>query len=83
MMNSKEDMYHCCNYCKYFDKGKCYKGFADLSVTYDVVYSVAENGRLSEVIEEELNSHKPVKAYAAIRNKLTEYGLSKKTYSRA
>ncbi len=47
MMNDdfENDMYHRCRWCKYFEKGRCYRGFAS-SVVSNTVYEVAEGGRV-------------------------------------
>lgn len=76
-MTKDEDMYHTCRWCKYFDKGKCYKGFATNTVS-DIVYEVAEAGELSGVIEETLNSNFPKELLYGIIALLTEWKISKK-----
>lgn len=48
-------MYHTCRWCKNFEKGCCTLGVFRPVLT-DSVYTVAEDGGLSAVIEETLNS---------------------------
>ena len=68
---------HRCRWCKYYDSGCCYRG---KMYTTDIgdVYKVAEEGKLSEVIEETLNSNKPTEIIEQIDTKLLEWGVSEK-----
>lgn len=68
------DIYHCCRWCKWFEKGLCTndKAFEDAD---DIeFYPFAEDGTLSEAINE---GFKAVK-FDRVRNALIESKLSKK-----
>lgn len=75
MMNN-EDMYHTCRWCKHFIKGCCTLGVFSL-VLVDSVYNVAEDGGLSSVIEETLNSKKPEKLIRELDVLLSGYRVAK------
>lgn len=68
-------MYHVCKYCKSYVGGKCVAKVIK-PVPEDSVYSVAEDGSLSEAIEETLNSNIPEKLIKAIDDLLEDYRLS-------
>lgn len=76
-MISVDEMYHTCRWCKHFESGKCYKGFASKDLS-DTVYKVAEEGELAEVIEETLNSGFPKELLEGIKELLTGWKVSKK-----
>lgn len=75
-MTSKEGIYHTCRWCKHFIKGCCTLGVFHPVLT-DSVYIVAEDGGLSEVIEETLNSKKPDKLIKDLDNLLAGYKVAK------
>jgi hypothetical protein len=72
-----DEMYHTCRWCKYYDKGYCHNkafgGYDDIGL-----YEVAESGRLSEVIEETLNSIDPKSITDELKAKLKSYKISDK-----
>lgn len=72
------DMHHVCRWCVHFYNGKCFRGIISTDNTVEAVYSVAESGRLSETIEETLNSIKPQPFERELKDKLKEWGLSGK-----
>lgn len=76
-MISVDEMYHTCRWCKHFESGKCYKGFASKDLS-DTVYKVAEEGELAEVIEETLNSGFLKELLEGIKELLTSWKTSKK-----
>ncbi len=69
-------MYHTCKFCKHYVKGCCTLGVFKPVHTLDV-YTVAEDGGLSEVIEETLNSSKPEKLMKAMDDLLIQCKVSK------
>lgn len=75
-MMSNEDMYHTCRWCKHFIKGCCTLGVFHPVLT-DSVYMVAEDGGLSGVIEETLNSNAPDKLYKEMSILLAGYMVGK------
>lgn len=75
-MMSNEDMYHICRWCKHFTKGCCTLGVFS-PVLVDSVYNVAEDGGLSSVIEETLNSKKPEKLIRELDVLLSGYRVAK------
>lgn len=70
-------MYHACRWCKHYIKGMCHKGFAS-NIVSDIVYKVAEEGELSGVIEETLNSGFPKELLQGIKELLEDWHISKK-----
>lgn len=77
MSKNYDEMYHTCRWCKHFENGMCYKGFASNTVS-DTVYKVAEEGELSGVIEETLNEGFPKELLQGIKELLEEWKISKK-----
>lgn len=75
-MINNDDMYHTCRWCRYYIKGCCTLRMFSPVLT-DNVYTVAEDGGLSAVIEETLNSNKPKELMKLLDNLLTSYRLSK------
>lgn len=80
MSKDYEDMYHTCRWCKYFEKGMCINRCLGGNDGVDIldIYAIAESGKLSEVLEETLNSIKPVKVERELKGKLLSFNLSKK-----
>lgn len=79
MMSNEWDaggVYHVCRWCKHYVKGCCTLGVFKPVHTMDV-YTVAEDGGLSEVIEETLNSSKPDKLIKALDDLLVKYRVTK------
>lgn len=75
-MTSNEDMYHTCRWCKHYIKGCCILGMFS-PVLVDSVYTVAEDGGLSQVIEETLNSLDQKYIIQAIQGACDEQKISK------
>lgn len=75
-----EDMYHTCRWCKYYQNGACVNNALGSIDAVDImdIYEIAESGKLSEVLEETLNSVIPVKLERELENKLLSYNLSNK-----
>lgn len=74
-----DEMYHACRWCRSYTRGKCCRGIAEPdSSTIDWVYSVAESGQLSEVLEESLNSADQKDFKSELQLKLKDYKVSKK-----
>ena len=73
-------MYHTCRWCKWFQNGACINKALCPTDTIDIldIYAIAESGRLSEVIEEILNSCSTRKIERELTDKLLSYNLSKK-----
>lgn len=73
-MDNKNDLYNCCRWCKWFEKGCCTneKAFGQ-SPTLNL-YAFSENGNLSEAIKEGFKEVKFPELYQA----LLETKLSKK-----
>lgn len=69
-------MYHACRWCKHYIKGCCTLGVFKPVHSTDV-YKVADEGDLSGVIEETLNSSKPEKLMKAMDNLLAQCKVSK------
>lgn len=63
MSKGLDDLYHVCRWCKYYKAGMCINGCFGAGDSVDLfdIYAIAESGKLSGVIEETLNSIKPVK----------------------
>lgn len=79
MSNADYDsLYHCCRWCKWYRGGKCFNEAFKAQKDTIGTYKVAEDGRLSGVIEETLGSMKQDKAERELTLKLAEYNLSKK-----
>lgn len=80
MSKELDEMYHVCRWCKYYDKGVCINGCFGCADGVDIldIYAIAESGKLSGVIEETLNSIKPVKLERELRDKLLSFKLSNK-----
>lgn len=79
MSRDADDMYHTCRWCKHFEKGRCYRGFASSVISVNhAIYAVAEEGELSGVIEETLNSSFPKELLRGIINLLVKWKISKK-----
>ena len=75
-----DDMYHCCRFCHYYENGKCFnqnmmENFCDSPSS---VYKVAEEGRLSAVLEETFHSVKKNTVVEEIVTLLRDYKLSEK-----
>ena len=79
MSKDYESLYHVFRWCKWYQGGKCInEAFAGSSADVDGVYKVAEDGRLSGVLEETLGSVKFSAVESAIIAKLEEFNLSRK-----
>lgn len=75
----ENDMYHCCRWCRNFDKGKCYAHIVDVQeLGEEVLTPVLEDGNLSEALEETLHSLDFKESFDSLFDLLEEYGLSKK-----
>lgn len=75
-----DDMYHCCRFCHHYVNGKCFnqnmmESFCDSPSS---VYKVAEEGRLSAVLEETFHSVKKNTVVEEIVTLLRDYKLSEK-----
>ena len=73
-MDNKQDLYHSCRWCKWFEKGNCinpdtFGGTDEISLS-----PFWEEGHLSEAIKEGFNEFKATELYKA----LLETKLSKK-----
>ena len=76
-MNSIDEMYHSCRWCKHNIHDKCVKMskvFTNTGVSS--AYQMAEDGRLHEAIEESLTKPK----FDYLKDLLQEYGISNKRY---
>lgn len=74
-----EDMYRCCRWCKWYQGERCInEAFTGYQVDPDGVYKVAEDGRLSGVIEETLHSVDIGKMEADLKEVLRELKVSEK-----
>lgn len=63
MSNADYDsLYHCCRWCKWYQGGKCLNEAFKVQKDTTDTYKIAEDGRLSGVIEETLGSMKQDKA---------------------
>lgn len=76
----ENDIYHCCRWCHYFESGKCYnknvmESYAD---SPSKVYLVAEEGRLSGVLEETFHSVKKSTVTEEVVKLLRSYKMSEK-----
>lgn len=76
----ENDIYHCCRWCHYFESGKCYnknvmESYADAPVK---IYEVAEEGKLSGVLEETFHSIRKNAVTEEIVKLLRSYNLSEK-----
>lgn len=80
MSKGLDDLYHVCRWCKYYKDGMCINGCFGAGDSVDIldIYAIAESGKLSGVIEETLNSIKPVKIERELRDKLFSFKLSEK-----
>jgi hypothetical protein len=79
MSNALADMYHTCRWCKWYQGGKCINtAFTAGSDDVLGVYEVAESGRLSEAIQETLNSASLETLERELRGRLADYKLSGK-----
>lgn len=78
-MSKIDDMYRVCRWCKWYSDGKCFnEAFSQAEAETLGVYQVAEDGRLSEVLEETLGSVKTTEIEREIVSKLEEFKLSNK-----
>ena len=74
----REGMYHTCRWCKHYDSGLCYLGMLyPVIENRTAVYGVAEDGGLSGVIEETLNSNKPETILKELDKLLAGWKVSK------
>lgn len=74
-----ESLYHTCRWCKWYQDGKCVnEAFAGTQIDAEGVYQVAEDGRLSGVIEETLHSVDTSKLEHDLREVLQSFKLSDK-----
>lgn len=74
-----ESLYHTCRWCKWYQDGKCVnEAFAGTQMDAEGVYQVAEDGRLSGVIEETLHSVDTSKLEHDLREVLQSFKLSDK-----
>ena len=74
-----ESLYHTCRWCKWYQGGKCInEAFAGTQIDAEGVYQVAEDGRLSGVIEETLHSADTSKLEHDLREVLQSFKLSDK-----
>ena len=69
------DMYHTCRWCHYYQNGKCYNHVAEQDSLS--IYQVSESGKLSEVIEETLESVKRT-PFKELEYMLQDWGVSQK-----
>ena len=77
--NDVFDMYHTCRWCKHFNEyGYCMLDQFNVAGFDASLYKTAEEGHLSEVIEETLNSNKPEKLIRLIDGFLGGIKVSKK-----
>ena len=80
-VQKKDDSWqHCCRYCHYYSNGKCWN--KDLSIVGEEVmnvYSVSEDGYLSETLEETLNGEDLVKEFMySVESILDKWNISQK-----
>lgn len=74
-----ESLYHVCRWCKWYQGGKCINEvFAGTQIDAEGVYQVAEDGRLSGVIEETLHSVNTSKMENDLKEVLYDFNLSDK-----
>lgn len=82
-----DDWQHCCRWCHYYcysgdptEGYKCYNKEVNKNAMYGFnIYSVAENGYLSQALEEGLNNQRLVdKFMCAVMDKLDEWKISGK-----
>lgn len=72
------NIYKACRRCRYYvDKCCTLDMFMPTFLSEDDIYSIAEEGSLSEVIEETLNSSKPEKILKELDNLLAGWKISK------
>lgn len=76
----EDDWQHCCRYCHYYENGKCWnKGNFFMLDEVDNVFRVAEDGILSQVLEEVLNDEPMVKSFMfSLEHILDKWGISQK-----
>lgn len=72
----RDEWQKCCRYCHYYQNGKCYKNIVSTEETAPV-WKVAEEGHVSEVIEETLGSVK-LTPFRELEYKLREWKISEK-----
>jgi len=73
-----EEMYHTCRWCHYFKEGKCWNRgmFAGDCGSVDV-FSISEEGYLSEVLNETVHGVK-LEEFRELEYKLRDWGVSEK-----
>ena len=78
VLKSNDDWQKCCRWCHYYENGKCTHSLSPTGSSEEAtVYSVAESGKLSEVIEETLHSIPP-KAFSELEYLLRDWKISEK-----
>ena len=82
-MSNFDDLYHTCRWCKWFVGGKCVNEAFSKEVDTIPVYLVAEDGRLSGVIEETLNSVSIERVERELEKLLQGFNLSNKRVDEA
>ena len=83
MMSNTEDLYHCCRWCKWYYEGECHNENFNNAVDFDAIWAVAEEGRLSGVIEETINSISTEKIERELEKTLQRFNLSGKRVDEA
>lgn len=73
---TKDDWQKCCRWCHYYENGKCIKDNVSIEDTAPV-WKVAEEGHLSETLEEFFGSVK-LEEFRELEYKLREWKVSEK-----
>lgn len=73
---TKDDWQKCCRWCHYYENGKCIKDNVSIEETAPV-WKVAEEGHLSETLEEFFGSVK-LEEFRELEYKLREWKFSEK-----
>ena len=73
---TKDDWQKCCRWCHYYENGKCIKDNVSIEETAPV-WKVAEEGHLSETLEEFFGSVK-LEEFRELEYKLREWKVSEK-----
>lgn len=83
VVRSDDSWQHCCRWCKYFEKGKCYnkkvvEQVQENGITLSV-YAVSEEGYASQTIEEVLNNETLIRKFVSEVEKCFEkWNISQK-----
>lgn len=74
---SKDELYHTCAWCRYFDNGSC---LVNISHTYELSskYKLCEDGKLHAALSAALDETDTSRMIDTMQNMLKRYGVSDK-----